>query len=117
MKLRNSSDDDGEQPVYDSTVDWSAGRVDTEEWDVDVDTAKQVYDTLINKVSKAVKRGDPEIVVVGKPQYKALWLYVTEVHSVADNPEQLVPLRMIVVPGPQLHVEQRNLDVLYGTHD
>lgn len=111
--------DDAEDrlPVYEADVDWGTGRVDTSEWDVSVDTATQVYNNLIEKVSVATKRGTPSVVVVGRPQYRALWVYVSEVHDEAENPEQLVPLRMVVVSGPQLHVEQRNLDVLYENHD
>lgn len=115
-----TSDDDVESvdrddpPVYGSTVNWNTGRVNTDEWNVGEDTAKRVYDNLITEVSNAVKAGEPETVIVGEPQYRALWVYVAEVHTEAENPEQLVPLRMIVVPGPQLHVERRNLDVLFG---
>ena len=107
--------DDAEPPVYDSPVNWDTGRVNTDEWDVNEETAKQVYDNLIEKVSKAVKVGEPSAVVVGEPQYRALWVYVDQIHTTAENPESLVPLRMMVVPGPMLHVETRNLDVLFGS--
>lgn len=109
-------DEEAERPVYGSIHDWDTGRVTTSDWDVDVRTARTVYDKLIDTVSKAVKAGEPDVVVVGEPQYRALWVFVDEVHDAADNPEQLVPLRMVVVPGPQLHVETRNLDVLFGAN-
>lgn len=104
----------GDPPVYDSDVNWHTGRVDTSEWDVSRETAQSVYERLIDEVTGAVKAGEPEVVVVGEPQYRALWVYVDEVHTEAENPEELVPLRMVVVPGPQLFVETRNLDVLYS---
>ncbi len=103
----------GTPPVYESDVNWHTGRVDTSEWDIARETAVSVYDRLIGEVSGAVKAGDPQVVVVGEPQYRALWVYVDKVHTEADNPEELVPLQMVVVPGPQLFVETRNLDVLY----
>jgi len=108
------TDSDTEPAVYSSEADWDTGRVDPSEWGIEVETAKRVYDRLLTEVTKGVKHGDPEVVIVGEPQYRALWVYVDEVHTRADNPEQLVPLRMVVVPGPQLHVETRNLDVLFG---
>jgi len=114
-KSTPDTESEDEQPVYGADVDWDTGRVDPSEWNIDVETAKRVYDRLITDVTKAVKHADPEVVIVGEPQYRALWVYVDEVHTTADNPEQLVPLRMVVVPGPQLHVETRNLDVLFGT--
>jgi hypothetical protein len=113
-KSTPDTDTEAEPPVYGATVNWDTGRVNTDEWDIDVRTAREVYDQLIDKTSRAVKAGEPEVVIVGEPQYRALWVFVDEIHESADNPEQLVPLRMIVVPGPQLHVEQRNLDVLFG---
>lgn len=116
MTASDSDESGGEPPVYDSTVNWDSGRVDTDEWDVGTDAAESVYERLITEVSKATKAGDPDVVVVGVPQYRALWVYVEEIHDTADNPESLVPLRMVVVPGPQLHVERRNLDVLYGNY-
>ena len=113
-KSTPDADTEAEPPVYGATVNWDTGRVNTDEWDIDVRTAREVYDQLIDKTTRAVKAGEPEVVIVGEPQYRALWVFVDEIHESADNPEQLVPLRMIVVPGPQLHVEQRNLDVLFG---
>lgn len=103
----------GDPPVYESDVNWHTGRVDTSEWDIARETAESVYERLIDEVSAGAKAGEPEVVVVGEPQYRALWVYVDKVHTEAENPEELVPLRMVVVPGPQLFVETRNLDVLY----
>jgi len=107
--------DEHEPPAYDTFTDVNSGRVDTSEWDIDRDMAGKVYESLIDRVSAAIKDGEPSVVVVGRPQYKALWVYVSEVYDEPAQPEQLVPLRMIVVPGPQLHVETRNIDVLYDT--
>lgn len=106
----------GDPPVYESEVPWGNERVNTEDWDIGEETAARVYDNLIEKVSNAVRTADPQVVVVGEPQYRALWVYVDTMHDEAENPEQLVPLTMVVVPGPQLHVERRNLDVLFDNY-
>jgi len=109
--------DKHQPPAYDTSVDVNSGRVDTSTWDIDRDMAGKVYQSLIDRVSAAIKDGEPSVVVVGRPQYKALWVYVSEVYDEPAQPEQLVPLRMVVVPGPQLHVETRNIEVLYDSDE
>jgi len=114
-----SDPDPDERPVYRATTaaedTYEARRVDAESFNVSVAVAEAVYDRLMDAVAGAVKDGEPAVVVVGTPQYKALWVYVAEQADSVERPEELVPLRMVVVPGPMLHVERSNVDVLYDS--
>ena len=100
-------------PVYDTTASWGVNRVNIDDWDISLDTAEKVYGKVLQEVASATKEHEPEVLVLGVPQYKALWVYVEEFHPTAVNPEELFPLKVVVVSGPMIHVDKPNVNVLY----
>ena len=92
---------------------------DTREFEMDLETAEKVYEKVVNEIEEARKNGfDADHIVLGVPQYKALYVYVNESTTlgISDTPEAALGVEVTVVPGPQIHVVKGNERTLWE-HD
>jgi hypothetical protein len=107
-----SADAPGDSMTFDTTT------VDVE---VPEGVPQQVHDQVYDRIQDAERRGyDPDCVVVGVPQYRALLVVAAQMadgRAGLTRPESLFPVDLIVVPGPMIYVPTDNMRTFLEHND